>query len=699
MDLQAMRCAHRAMTIAAALALSACGPGPLQPPETRRDDTVETLHGREIPDPYRWLEDQASRETRAWIETQSAYAQQVLAEAPAPDGLRRRLVELYRVDTTSVPIARRGRYFFARRSADQDLSVLYVRRSPNGADEVLVDPRALSRDASLSVDYVSVSPDGTLAAYTVRRGGEDEVEVRFVDVDDGEDLPDLLARGRYFNVSIDGDRTGAFYDRQTVDGPRVFHHVFGTEPESDRVVFGLGFGPETMITSSLSSSGRYLLVSVADGAAATRNELYFRDTWAGAQVHTIVNDIDATFEGHIAGDTLFVLTDWEAPKRRVFAANLRRPSADSWTEIIQEGATPIESLTPVGGRLLVQRLDNVQPHLSVHEPDGFPVRDVPLPEIGALSGIAAGTWESDEAFYAFSSLARPPTVYRYRVSDGNQRVWAETEAPVDASGFDISQITYSSADGTSIPMFVAHRRGMQRDGTKPALLTGYGGFDVSLMPAFDRLSLVWMEQGGVWAMPSLRGGGEFGEDWHRAGMLESKQNAFDDFVAAAEWLIAHEYTEAERLAIRGGSNGGLLVGAALTQRPDLFGAVVCRYPLLDMLRYHRFLVAPYWVPEYGSAEDPVQFAYLADYSPYHHVTRGTRYPSVMLVSGDSDNRVAPLHARKMTAMLQSKTGSTNPVVLLYDSSAGHAGERPTSAAIEELTSELRFMLWRTRDRH
>lgn len=699
MSLQAVRFAHQAMMIAATLALSACGPAALQPPETRRDETVETLHGREVRDPYRWLEDKDSQETRTWIESQTAYAQRVLAEAPAPEALRRRLEELYRVDTTSVPIARRGRYLFARRSAGQDLSVLYVRRSPNAADEILVDPHDMSLDASVSVDYVGVSPDGTLAAYTVRRGGEDEVEVRFVDVDDGEHLPDRLARGRYFNVSIDGDRTGVFYDRQTNDGPRVFYHLFGNESETDRVVFGNGYGPETIITSSLSTNGRYLLISVAHGAAATRNELYFRDTWAGNQVHTIVDDIDATFDAHIAGDTLFVLSDWEAPNRRVFAANLRQPSPDSWTEIIQEGDAPIESLIPVGGRLLVQRLESVQPRLRVHEPDGFPVRDVPFTEIGALSDIPAGTWESDEVFYAFSSLARPPTVYRYRVSDGNQRVWAETEAPVDASNFEISQVTYSSADGTSLPMFVAHRRDLRRDGTQPALLTGYGGFNVSMLPGFDRMSVVWMEQGGVWAMPSLRGGGEFGEDWHRAGMLENKQNVFDDFVAAGEWLIAHEYTEAARLAIRGGSNGGLLVGAALTQRPDLFRAVVCRYPLLDMLRYHRFLVAPYWVPEYGSAEDPEQFAWLADYSPYHRVTRGTRYPAVMLVSGDSDSRVAPLHARKMTALLQAETGSTNPVVLLYDDRAGHAGERSAGATIEELTAELRFLLWQTMDRH
>jgi len=682
--------------IALACLLCACRPAGLQPPDSRRGDTVETLHGVEIADPYRWLEDPQSAETRSWIERQGQYTRRVLEQAPPADTIRARLEELYRIDDVSVPIVRRGRYFSARRNADQDLAMLYVRRSHDGADELLIDPHEVSPDGSLSVAYAGVSADGTLAAYRVRRGGEDETEIRFIDVDSGEHLDDVLGRGRYFNVSIDSDRSGVFYDRQTPDGPRVFRHLFGEETYADRMVFGRGYTPDKIIVSELSSNGRYLLVTVHHGAAATRTELHFRDIWTGNQVHPLVTDVEATFAGHIAGDTLFVLTDWEAPNRRLFAANLRQPSIDSWTEIIPEGDTPIESFAAVGGRLVLQRLDNVQPRLVVHEPDGFPVRDIPLPEIGAVEGVAGGTWEDDEVFYAFSSIARPPTVFRYRVSDGMQEAWSEIDAPVDAASFEVSRVTYSSADGTSIPMFVAHRRGLQPDGSHPALLTGYGGFNVSVLPGFDRMAVVWMESGGVWAIPGLRGGGEFGETWHRAGMLENKQNVFDDFIGAAEWLVANNYTRPDKLAIMGASNGGLLVGAALTQRPELFAAVVCAYPLLDMLRYQQFFVAGYWVPEYGSSANPLQFEYLAGYSPYHRVVAGARYPAVMLVSGDSDTRVAPLHARKMTALLQAQTGSAGPVVLLYDAEAGHSGGRPVGDTIEELTAELRFLLWQTR---
>jgi len=688
------RSARRTVVLLATLVAVACGGGP-QPPETRRDETTDTLHGVTIADPYRWLEDQHSPETRAWLDEQAAYTRAVLGRAPDAAGIRARLRELYAVDAVSLPVSRGGRYFFERRGANQDLAVLYVRHGRGGEEEALVDPRELSTDGSLSVSYADVSSDGTLIAYALRRGGEDEAEIRFLDVGSGAPLDDVLERGRYFNISLEHDGSGVFYDRHTEDGPRVFEHTFGEDPSSDRLVFGSGYGPDKIIFSQLSSNGRYLLVTVSHGAAATRNELHFRDLWTGTQVHPIVTDIDATFEGQIAGDTLFVLTDWDAPNRRMFAANLRQPTPDSWREIVPEGASTIEGFAAVGGRLVLQRLEDVQQRFSVHEPDGFPVRDLELPGAGSVSAPTGGTWENDEVFLQFSSFARAPTIYRYRVSDGAQEVWYELDVPLRPDDFLVVQVRYASADGTQIPMFVAHRAGIELDGSHPALLTGYGGFNVSLLPGLNRQAVAWMEEGGVWAMPNLRGGGEFGEAWHRAGMLEHKQNTFNDFIAAAEWLVDSGYTSADRLAIMGGSNGGLLVGAAMTQRPDLFAAVVCTYPLLDMLRYHRFLVAGYWVPEYGSAEDPVQFEYLAGYSPYHRVVRGTRYPAVMLVSGDGDTRVAPLHARKMTARLQFATASRNPVVLLYDAAAGHSAGRPISAIIEEQTAELRFLLWQT----
>ena len=678
--------------------LAACQEPLPAPPETRRGDFTEMLHGVAYTDPYHWLEDQEAGETRDWIAAQNEHTERILALAPAADDVRARLEELYRVDTISAPLARGGRYFTTQRRGDQDLSVLHVRRSLDGTDEVVLDPHRMSADGSLSADFAAVSADGTIVAYSLREGGQDEVTIHFMNVDSGEVLDDILGVGRYFNVSISPDLSGVYYDLLTEDGPRVFFHPFSqlsgvSSTAHDTVVFGRGYGRAEIILSELSSNGRYLLISVLHGAAAVRTELYFRDLWTGDQVHTIVDDIEAAFEGHIAGDTLFVLTNWDAPNRRVFAANLREPAPDSWTEVIPEGDTPIQSLLVAGGRLLVQRLENVQPEVTVYEPDGFPVRDIAFPEIGTLGGFTGGAWESDELFFTFSSLARPPTIYRYRISDGDQQQWAATEVPVEPGGFEIRQVRVRSRDGTEVPMFLAHRAGVEPDGARPTLLTGYGGFNVSVLPGFNRMVIAWMEKGGVWAISSLRGGGELGEEWHRAGMLENKQNVFDDFIAAAEWLVANDYTRPSRLAIRGDSNGGLLVGAALTQRPDLFGAVVCAYPLLDMLRYHKFLVAGYWVPEYGSSEDPVQFEYLAGYSPYHRVVAGAQYPAVMLTTGDGDTRVAPLHARKMTALLQAQTGSGKPILLRYDTMAGHSGGRPLGSLIDARAAELRFLLW------
>jgi prolyl oligopeptidase len=686
---------RRGAALALALSLLSCGKSGPTPPETRRDDTIEVLHGVSIADPYRWLEDGQSEQTRAWIAGQAAHTQSVLAAAPPADEVRRRLEKMVRFDETSVPTGRGGRYFFARRPADRDHPILYV-RSPGGADEVLVDPRDLPDDGPVAVGYADVSSDGSLVAYTVQRDGEYQKEVRFVDVDSGDHRADVLPRGRYVDIAIDADGTGVYYNMQTPEGPRVSHHVFGEPADSDRVVFGRGYGPEKAVTSSLSSNGRYLLITVHDGSAGGRSELYFRDTWTGTLIHTIVNDIDAHFEGHIAGDVLFVLTDWEAPNGRVFAANLRRPAIDSWTEIIGEADDPIEGLTAVGGRLLVHRLDGARSRLTVHEPDGFPVREVTFAEVGTVSTPGSGTWESDEIFFAVSSVARPPTVYRYRVSDGDRGVWAENRAPVEPTDFETEQVNYDSADGASSPMLVSHLRGLKLDGTQRALLTGAGAFGAGALPSFDPLAVAWMELGGIWASAGLQGRAELGASWHRAGALEREVRDVDDLIAAAEWLIRGRYAAADRLAIRGEATGGLLVGAAVTRRPDLFAAAVARHTVLDMLRYQLFLDGPRWVTEYGSAEDPGQFERLADFSPYHRIVDGARYPSIMLVAAANDPSVSPLHARKMTARLQASTGSANPVVLRYDDGVGSARAWSPPITVDGLTDELRFLLRETR---
>lgn len=662
------------------------------PPATRRVDVREVVQGVEITDPYRWLEEQDSPETRAWIEAQNAYTQSFLSVIPGRDSLRQELSDLMRTDTMDLPIARGGRYFFTRRLADQDLDVIYMRVGPDGEDVALVDPHPMSPEHMLSVELMAVSNDGYLMAYGIRDGGEDEVLVKMLDVERRQDLADHLPKGRNLDVRITPDKAGFYYVHYEDEAERVYYHEMGTDPQDDVTIFGEGYGPGTGVGVDLSEDGHYLLFTVYHGSAARKTELYYQDLAAAGEILPIVNDIEARFEGRIAGQHLYIETDWEAPNGRIVRADLADPGRHRWTEIIPETGAVIRDFTTAGGRLIVRYHENVIPSLRVFEPDGTPVTTIEPPTIGYMSA-ARGRWQSDEAFFSFSSFHIPTMIFRYDLTTLTQTVWARVDVPIDSDDFEIKQVWYKSVDGTDVPMFVAHTKGIIADGSNPTLLTGYGGFRSSLTPYFSPRAAAWMKEGGIYAVPGIRGGGEFGETWHADGMLDKKQNTFDDFVAAGEWLVANDYTAPKKLAIMGSSNGGLLVGAALTQRPDLFGAVVCGYPLLDMVRYHMFLVARFWVSEYGSSEDPEQFRYIYAYSPYHQVKPGTEYPAVLFVTGDADTRVDPLHARKMTALLQAATGSNRPILLHYETTAGHSSGRPVTDVIDDLTDQMIFLFW------
>jgi prolyl oligopeptidase len=673
--------------------LAAAGSATTTAPETRRVEVRDTVHGVEILDPYRWLEDQKSPDTRAWIDAQNRHTQSLLNARSERGALSRRLSELLRVEVTNIPRQAGGRYFFTRRRPDQDLFVVYVRRGLDGPDQVLLDPHTLSADHRTSVNLLDISDDGTRVVYGVREGGEDEVTVKLLDVDTRQEVGEPLPKGRYSGVSLTADKNTLYYSRHTPEGPRVFQHRLGTDPVKDSLVFGQGYGKEKIISAGLSEDRRYLQIVVFHGAAGPKSEIYLQDLQRGAPVVTVVNDLEARFFPHLAGDTLYLQTNWEAPNGRVLAVDLKDPARERWREVVPEAKAVLQSVSLAGGRICVNYLEDVKSRLRVFEPSGAHVRDVAFPTLGSMGGMV-GRWDNPEAFFSFSSFHLPTTIYRYDVAAGTQAAWARTAAPVESDRFELSQVWYASKDGTRVPMFLLHRKGLKRDGSSPTFLTGYGGFTSSLTPSFSPRAVLWAEAGGVYALPNLRGGGEFGESWHQAGMREKKQNVFDDFIGAAEWLVANDYTKPSRLAIAGGSNGGLLVGAALTQRPDLFGAVVCSYPLLDMVRYHQFLVARYWVPEYGSSEDPGQFKVLHAYSPYHRVQRGAKYPAVLFVTGDADTRVDPLHARKMAALLQASTGSDRPVLLHYDTKAGHSGGgTPVSKTIEDQTDELSFLFW------
>ena len=663
------------------------------PPETEVREVVETLHGVEIVDPYRWLEDQKSPETRAWIDAQNAHTDAVLGALPGRGRLRTLAASVLEREEIGPPVERGGRYFHARRRADQELAVLYVRDGVDGNDRALIDPHPLSPDHTTSVELRDVSDDGTRVAYAVRAGGVDEVSIRVRDVDTGEDLPDVLPPARYGQVTLIADGSGLYYERYGDVTPRVMRHAFGEPVADDAQLFGDGYERHRIPVTVVSDDGRWMAVHVVEGSSGP-TEIHVKDLARDTPFVTAVADGVSESWAGFAGDALVIVTNLDAPNKRVVLADPADPSAGRWREIVPErGDRVVQGAWGIGGRIAVSYLQDVQPRVAIHDLDGTHVRDVAFDAVGSVGG-GSGRWTSDEAFFTFQTFHVPSTIWRYDLATGERRVWAAAEAPVESSAYEVTQRWFASKDGARVPMFVVHAPDVALDGRNPTLLTGYGGFNNAMTPAFSALAAVWLESGGVFALANLRGGGEFGAAWREAGMLGDKQNVFDDFIAAAEHLIAEGYTRPEHLAIRGGSNGGLLVGAASNQRPDLFGAVVCTYPLLDMVRYHRFLVARFWVPEYGSSDDPEQFAWLRAYSPYHNVTAGGDYPATLYLSGDGDTRVAPLHARKMTALMQASSGSDDPILLRYHTRAGHSGGQPVSQRIDEMVDTVSFLLWR-----
>ncbi|MFQ5778888.1 MAG: prolyl oligopeptidase family protein, partial [Terriglobia bacterium] len=520
--------------------------GKAKPPETRRNNVKEVLHGVEITDPYRWLEDQQSPETRAWIGEQNKYTDSLLDPLPGRDRIEQRLIELMKIDSVGVPRERNGRYFFAKRLAEQDLSVIYMRKGITGEDEVLIDPHPMSADYTTSVTLIGASSDGQTLIYGVREGGEDEITVHLMDVDTRQDWADTLPKARYFafngGVALTPDKRGLYYARLNPEGPRVYYHAIGTDPAQDRKIFGDGYGPGKLILSRLSEDGRYLLIHVLHGSAAAKTEIYYQDLKAQGPLTPIVNDIPARFFGQIGGDQLFMQTNWQAPNNRILAVDLKNPGREHWRELVPEDEQAvIEGLSLAGGKLFVEYLRNVRSLIKVFDAEGRPVRTITFPALGSVSGLS-GHWESPEAFFAFSSFHLPTTIYRYDAASGKQTVWARLPVQVESDTMALRQVWYESKDGTLVPMFLLHRKGIALDGSNPTLLTGYGGFTISLTPRFSSTAVLWVERGGVVAMPNLRGGGEFGEEWHRAGMRGNKQNVFDDFIAAAGWLVENGYT-------------------------------------------------------------------------------------------------------------------------------------------------------------
>lgn len=664
------------------------------PPKAQRDDVVDVLHGVRVPDPYRWLENQEGPQTREWISAEDRCTSGALDSLPDRKAISDRLAALMHTESVDVPLVRGGRLFYTKRAPDEDLSLLYTREGVNGREEILVDPRPLSADHSTSVSLLGASDDGRYVFYGVRLGGQDQVTLHIMDAQTRHDLPDRFPNIHYFGVWMTRDAKQLYYGTTSSNGPRVMLHTMGTPASEDREIFGKGYDRRFIISPQLFDDGRWLVITVAHGASGD-NDIFVQDLAGKGPLRPITQGVNAIFQPQIAGQTLYMMTDWKAPNHRIVAVNLAGTASPAdWRDVVPASGNPIQGFSLAGGKLLVRYLQDASYRLKMFYPNGKPAGEVQLPAMGTIGDVRS-RWDSPDVMFRFESFAMPRAVFHYDVASARLAVWAQPKVPVNAEAYETRQVWYRSKDGTRVPMFLFYKKGFKPNGAVPTLLTGYGGFDLNTTPTFRQEAIVWAEHGGVWAEANMRGGGEFGEAWHRAGMMGNKQNVFDDFYAAAEWLIHNGYTNPEKLGIQGMSNGGLLMGASLTQRPDLFRAVVCMYPLLDMLRYQNFMGGPWWVSEYGSADDASQFKYLLKYSPYQNIHRGTKYPAVLFITGDGDTRVAPLHARKMAARLQADAanGPDKPILILYDTKSGHSGGRPVGQQIEEQVNILSFFFW------
>ena len=684
--------------------LAACGGDYPPPPQTEQIPFTETIHGVEFEDPYRWLEDEDRTETRAFIDRQNEYAELIVGEPPEREWARRRLGEL--IDTPAIGNPNKaGEYeLFTLRRAGEELASI-VRRpalddaeagpvtiDPAGEYEVVIDPAEAGGEYA-HLGIVGVSPDGGQMLYNVRIGGEDETTVRLRDLERNVDLDFELPRALNDQAFFAKDGSGIYYTvRDRHEGSRVRFHRFGTDRADDVLVFGEGIGPRAFVRAEQLDEAT-LLVGVQHGWARSDAYLVEIGTW---NVTPIVEGIEARFNTHHHDGRLFVRTNLDAPLNRLMEVDLERPEVADWREVVPEAEDVLQGVSVIDGKLYLTYLHHVASRIRVFDLDGTPAGEVEVPDHHNATIRGAG---EGKALLSLVSYLQPPVTYLLDLETGEREVFREPQAPFDGTGYVLKQVRYTSKDGTSAPMYIAHREGFEPDGTTSALLNGYGGFNVSLTPRFTPLAALWLEAGGVYAVATLRGGSEYGEEWHQAGMLHNKQTVFDDFISAGEWLIAEGYSDPDRLAIHGASNGGLLVGASLTQRPDLYRAVLCGFPELDLIRFYTFTEANNMpaLLEYGDGEIPDQFESLRGFSPYQAIRDGVAYPAVMLTQGDRDTRVPPLQARKVAARLQAATSSGLPVIMRYHPYAGHAASRglPMSERIEFVAAEAAFLLSQT----
>jgi len=682
--------------------LFSCRQKRLNYPKAKIVNVVDDYFGTKVTDPYRWLEDADSKDTKAWVDAENRITFSYIHSSPAFEKIKTRLTELWNYPKYSAPYKKGLYYFFMKNNGLQNQSVLYKQTSLDEKAKVLLDPNTLSADGTIAISGLSYSHDGKYLAYGLSKSGSDWQEYHIRNVAASKDLGEVIHWCKFSNIAWKHDNSGFFYNRFPAVGTvpesdknnynRVYWHKLGTPQKKDRLVYEDPAHKEWGFSPFISQDGKYLFLDVWKGTDP-RNRIYYKKVNSRGGFIKLLNKADAGYSFiYNKGPVFYFKTDLQAPRGRVVAIDTRKPQLQNWHETIPQKKDVLSWVKVVNHQFVAVYMHDAHSQLLIFNRDGSFDKEIALPAIGSVNGLS-GNPDDSEMFITFTSYLYPSTIFKYNFKSGSMDIFRKPKIKFNTTDYITEQVFYPSKDNTKIPMFIIHKKNIKLNGENPTILYGYGGFDISLTPYFSVSRLVWLEYGGIYAVANLRGGGEYGEEWHKAGMLKNKQNVFDDFISAAEWLIQKRFTTPKRLAINGGSNGGLLVAACMVQRPDLFGAVLCQVPVIDMLRYQKFTVGRYWTPEYGNAEkSKADFDFLFAYSPLHNIKEHVEYPPTLVTTADTDNRVAPLHAKKFVATLQAKYKGRNPILLRVETKAGHGGGKPTSKRIEEVSDLYTFLL-------
>lgn len=676
---------------------------PLNYPKSRKADQVDDYHGTLVADPYRWLEDPDSEETKAWVEAQNQVTFGYLSEIPTRETLKQRITKLWNYEKYSTPFKKGDRYFYFKNDGLQNQSVLYTLTSLDAEPTLLLDPNTLSEDGTVALSGLAFSKDGKLLAYGLSRSGSDWQEWQVREVETGLDLSDQIKWVKFSGASWTDDNQGFFYSR--FDEPneatkledlnyyqKLYYHKLGTPQSEDSLIYERPDQKEWGFSGRVTEDGNYLIITVFLGTDPKNLVFYKNLQDPDSPVVELIKEFDASYS-FIGNDqsVFWFSTDLDAPRSRVIAIDTNHPAQAQWQEVIPQADETLEGVGLLNNQFVADYLKDAHSSIKIFDLDGSFVREVELPGIGSVGGFNGLRYDT-ETFYSYTSFTTPATIYRYDMVSGESTIFRQPQVDFNPDDYETKQVFYPSKDGTQVPMFITHKKGLQLDSNNPTYLYGYGGFNISITPNFSISNLVWMEMGGVYAVANLRGGGEYGEDWHQSGTKLNKQNVFDDFIAAAEWLIGAQYTSPQKLAIAGGSNGGLLVGACMTQRPDLFGAALPAVGVLDMLRFNKFTIGWAWCSDYGSPDNPEEFKALYAYSPLHNLKPGTAYPATLITTADHDDRVVPAHSFKFAAALQEAHEGEQPVLIRIETKAGHGAGKPTSKIIEEIADKWAFLL-------